>query len=316
MKYLSFAIAFVSIFFQHSKALASDVERTLAGSGRTYELHLPKHLSAPTPLVVFFHGYSHDPKTMRKVSCANGDLTSPSCADAIADRLGYAIAYPVGTPDAKGVRSFNAGGGKNGAACSAGFSCESGVDDVAYFDAILADVKSLILVDSTRIYVAGLSNGAAMAHRLACERSEILSAIAAVGGANQFAVAEKCAPKKVLSVLHIHGVADPVWPYYGAWSTSGIVASVDDTVRDWADRNGCPLAGIDAKYSNAVVNGTSVLKSIWGGCKNESEVVRYAITGGGHTWPGGWQFLPETKIGVTSKELKATEVIFEFFSKH
>lgn len=317
MKHLASVLLFAATFLQLSPALAANLERTLpAWPGRSYEIHLPANAAGPVPLIVFFHGYSHDAKKMLKVSCENGDLTSASCADAIADRLGFAIAYPNGTVDPKGVSSFNAGGGKNGAACSAGYSCETKVDDVGFYDAIVADVKSLAQIDTKRIYIAGLSNGAAMAHRLACERSESIAAIAAIGGANQYAAADACILKKPVSVLSIHGVADPIWPYYGAWSFSGYAASSDDSARAWSDRNDCPLSGIDSKYSDEASDGTSVLKTIWGGCKDGSEVIRYTINGGGHTWPRGWQFLPESRIGVTSKELNATEVVFEFFSRH
>ncbi|MBN2463638.1 MAG: hypothetical protein JXB43_08600 [Dehalococcoidia bacterium] len=30
-----------------------------------------------------------------------------------------------------------------------------------------------------------------------------------------------------------------------------------------------------------------------GGCQNVAEVILYAIDGGGPTWPGGLQYLPE-----------------------
>jgi len=44
-----------------------------------------------------------------------------------------------------------------------------------------------------------------------------------------------------------------------------------------------------------------------------AEVVLYAVEGGGHTWPGGIQYLPEFVIDKTSREFNVSEVIWEFF---
>ena len=38
--------------------------------------------------------------------------------------------------------------------------------------------------------------------------------------------------------------------------------------------------------------------------------------GGGHTWPGGYQYLPEFLIGKTSRDLNATITIWNFFNGH
>ncbi|NMD03070.1 MAG: phospholipase, partial [Bacteroidales bacterium] len=52
---------------------------------------------------------------------------------------------------------------------------------------------------------------------------------------------------------------------------------------------------------------------------NESdgtEVILYAVEGGGHTWPGGFQYLPAWIIGKTSRDIDANEVIWAFFKRH
>jgi len=45
-------------------------------------------------------------------------------------------------------------------------------------------------------------------------------------------------------------------------------------------------------------------------------VVLYATGGGGHTWPGGLQYFPESIIGKTPREFNASEVIRRFFKEH
>lgn len=43
---------------------------------------------------------------------------------------------------------------------------------------------------------------------------------------------------------------------------------------------------------------------------------RMTIHGAGHTWPGGLQYLPERRVGRTSRDVSANEVIWEFFKRH
>jgi polyhydroxybutyrate depolymerase len=37
------------------------------------------------------------------------------------------------------------------------------------------------------------------------------------------------------------------------------------------------------------------------------------VEGGGHTWPGGAQYLPVAWIGATNRDIDASEVIWRFF---
>ena len=47
----------------------------------------------------------------------------------------------------------------------------------------------------------------------------------------------------------------------------------------------------------------------------DKKVILYTIDGGGHTWPGGLQYLPERIIGKTSKDLDANQLIWDFFKE-
>lgn len=48
----------------------------------------------------------------------------------------------------------------------------------------------------------------------------------------------------------------------------------------------------------------------------ETAVVLYTVTGGGHTWPGGLQYLPEGVIGRTTTQFSASAESWEFFRAH
>ena len=44
-------------------------------------------------------------------------------------------------------------------------------------------------------------------------------------------------------------------------------------------------------------------------------VVLYSVEGGGHTWPGG-EDLPKRLLGVTTHEINATRLLWEFYVQH
>lgn len=63
-------------------------------------------------------------------------------------------------------------------------------------------------------------------------------------------------------------------------------------------------------------DGTRVRRETYGPCNHETEVLLYAIEGGGHTWPGGDQYFPARIIGRTSGDIDANEVVWNFFKRH
>ena len=64
----------------------------------------------------------------------------------------------------------------------------------------------------------------------------------------------------------------------------------------------------------APVDFTWVHKRVYGKCTVGADVVLFEIQGGGHTCPGGYQYLPEFLIGKTSRDLDASKAIWDFFN--
>src|SRR5258706_120755 len=58
------------------------------------------------------------------------------------------------------------------------------------------------------------------------------------------------------------------------------------------------------------------LRLTYSGGRDGSEVVLVRLDGGGHTWPGGTQYLPEGLIGRVCRAFSATSIIWEFFRAH
>jgi len=286
--------------------------------GRPYDLFFPAAYGEieVIPLIIAIHGGGGNKRAQRKLSCPKGDLDDSGCMHSIADRAGFAVAYPNGTGARifRNLRTWNAGGGKNGIQCVSGRACIDKIDDVAYFKAMLDDIGSTFQIDTSAVFVTGMSNGAAMAHRLACELPGRIAGIAAVGGANQYAAVAPCAAST--AVMQIHGDADPCWGYTGGAiacldGNPGTKVSVTDTMQGWASRNDCESTPLVENIPDTIGDGTSTAAHRYQGCAKP--VVLLLIENGGHTWPGGYQYFRERRIGKMSLDFSASEEIVEFF---
>jgi poly(3-hydroxybutyrate) depolymerase len=76
-----------------------------------------------------------------------------------------------------------------------------------------------------------------------------------------------------------------------------------------ARRNQCKGDPIDTQIS------PSVPRLAYTNCPENADVVLYTVQGGGHAWPGG-KPLPEWIVGRTTREIKASAVMWEFYGEH
>lgn len=112
--------------------------------------------------------------------------------------------------------------------------------DVEYLRAILRDVSAKYPIDPRRVFVVGHSQGAHMAHRMACDVSELVVAIFShAGQVTKQAVG--CQPTNAVSVLQLHGTADEAIGYYGDVNVPGdpTVPSAHETIATWARNDKC-----------------------------------------------------------------------------
>ena len=249
------------------------------GIERHYVVHVPRPARrGPLAVVVLLHGAGG---TGRWVAASTG-------FSAEADRRGFVAIYPDGV------------GG------------EWHVNDVAFVRSMLDTVASELPVDADRIYAAGISNGAMFAHRLGCELPGRFAAIAAVAGGMPVVTAERCTSGPPLSFIAFNGTADRLVPFDGGGPLQAATASA----AHWAAADSCDATPISSlEPDRAPTDGTRVRRWSWTGCASGTAVTLYAVQGGGHSWPGGYQ--PRIRIlGRTTCDLSATRTIAAFFLAH
>ena len=280
-----------------------DLVTTYGGQDRTFSVRLPPNYDPgiPAPVVFALHG-----------GFGSAERTEESTKfNAVAAREGVIMIYPEGIPgrpraltSVGKIRSWNAGG-------CCGKSMEQGVDDVGFLLKALDVVEQGACVDRSRVYSTGMSNGAMMSYRLACEAPERFAAVAAVAG---MLVLEGCAPKRPIPLLHIHGIKDSNVPLDGSQGCGpGTVEtriSIDQTINLWNTLHACDG---DTTQTLAREDVTCTRKG------SQCPVELCLLPQGNHTWPGGTPkdpFFPGCTGGQQVLSFSASEHIWGFFEAH
>ena len=152
-------------------------------------------------------------------------------------------------------------------------------DDVGYIGGLIDDVMASWPVDPHQVYVLGHSNGGYMAYRMACERADVIAAIAPLAGLASSTPA-LCNPSRPVNVLHMHGTADDTVPYGPATATGeGAIPSISE----WAQKNGCgttrtPAGDLDLTNDP----GAETHRFTTDGCPAGGAVELWSIEGAGH----------------------------------
>jgi polyhydroxybutyrate depolymerase len=187
---------------------------------------------------------------------------------------------------------------------------------------MLDSLESEYPIDASRIYATGLSNGGHMCYRMAFDLSDRVAAIAPVGALLSTALrARDVGPRHSMAVLVIAGDADPISPYEGGVVGGGVlrrgeVSSAQDTVQFWIEAGAVTTPTVSEYTVDTAANdGTRARVARYAAASSEVEVVLITIEGGGHTWPGGEQYLPEAIVGRTSRDFSAATVIWEFLKR-
>jgi len=261
------------------------------GYDRTYRVYRPAGLSwsSPVPLVVVLHGGFG----------SSFQAESAYHWDGVADEHGFVVLYADGYQ-----RSWNAGG-------CCGPAVRDGMEDVAFLTNLIEHLYTAQRIDRERVYVTGISNGAMMAYRFACESRLPIAAIGPVSGSLEV----PCTDAQRTSVLHIHGLDDHNVPFAGGMPSEGLERSqrrpVPEGIAQWRKIDGCGSASVK-KDGPVTTESTN--------CEREREVTLITVAGAGHQWPGSepapGPVASMLHLDPPSQALDATSVLWAFFATH
>jgi polyhydroxybutyrate depolymerase len=264
------------------------------GITREYLVHVPKsYRGDPTPLLVALHGGGGDADFQADDS--RYKLISKS------EQSGFIAVFPNGySRFPSGIlATWNAG------TCCGG-SQKDNVDDVGFLREVIQRVERQANVDRRPVFMTGMSNGALMSWRMACEASDLISGIAPVEGTDNTV---SCRPSRPVPVIQFHSIDDDHVPLNGGKGVSALTdtdfASVPATQAKWVQIDRADPA---AKRVLTVSGAHCDLHSAESG----GAPVELCLTDtGGHSWPGGG-----TQQGrkQPSMAISANDLMWTFFS--
>lgn len=277
-----------------------DLSLTSNKINRSFEVHIPTMYNGadPLPLLISYHGGGGTGADQRELTHF----------EQFAEKKGFIVVYPNGI-----FKSWNVDGTNLN---SNNLAEKYGINDILFTSDLLTYLSSHYCIDPKKIYANGFSNGARFTQRLGCEMADKFAAIAAVAGAISPHVLANCQPSRAIPVIEFHGDVDPKSPYLGGFTDSGYpVKSAQETIEHWVMINQCSIKPALELMPTVVDDGTSVEIKKYRQCTSYNQVKMYTIIGGGHTWPKGLQYLDTSIIGVTSQQIDATQVIWNFLNQ-
>lgn len=220
------------------------------------------------------------------------------------EREGFVVVFPNGYSKRRSGRfaTWNAGH-------CCGAARDENVDDVGFIRRVFTRLTQQMNIDRQRVYATGMSNGALMSYRLACEMPEVFTAIAAVAGTDN---TRTCHPASPVSVLHIHAADDAHVLFEGGAGPDARDASVvtdftsvPATIAKWVASNACPST------PRRVLDKQGAHCDLYAPCRGGTAVQLCVTDTGGHSWPGG----TKRRSAPPSQAISANDVMWEFFNR-
>lgn len=272
---------------------------------REFLIHVPAGLTRPRALMFVLHGGGGSGGQV-----ANFDVHPLSVFRTVAEREGAIAVYPLGID-----QQWND--------CRSDASAIGEViDDVAFLDALLAQLSSQFGIGAERSFIAGGSNGAMMAMRYAFERPERIAAIATSMG-NLPAQPEpgRCTtgPAQPVPIAMFHGAADPAMPYAGGCVVQnvtgncnrGTVISAEATRDRWLAING--LTTIVPQVTRVNVNSGDGGEAVRSSYPGSFPIDWWRLEGAGHSTPSLSVFLNVPDAGLQNRDVEFAEAAYAFF---
>ncbi|MFB4162235.1 PHB depolymerase family esterase [Alteribacillus sp. JSM 102045] len=291
------------------EAQAGEIQRDsfeFDGYERTYQYYVPSSYNGKkaVPLMLSFHGRGSN----------SDEQISLTGFEEIAEKEGFIVVFPDSTEivddyiDEDSGHRFQWNDGREETPQK-----RAGVNDVGFTSELIDRFEENFNIDSSRIYANGMSNGSLFSHRLAVELSDRIAGIGAVTGPLASSIAEKT-PKGPVPIVLFMGDNDTIVPYEGA---ENIILGAEATVDYWVEANNtAPKPRVTYLPQTAEDDPTKIRREVYSGGKYGTEVIFYKMEGAGHTWPGGPQYAPEESIGLVSRHINGSQVIWDELKTH
>jgi polyhydroxybutyrate depolymerase len=179
-------------------------------------------------------------------------------------------------------------------------------DDDGFFRILLDRMVDEKRIDPTRIFLAGFSNGAGMAFRLARNESTRLQGLIVCGGHPR---QEEVKPARPISTLYVLGEKDPLVPYEGGyisnpWGNRIRKPSWHESLTHWADVNELNWNPDDYDWTEH--------SKVWTSASASCRIEAHLVLGLGHHWPGGRGGMGERLGGVFREDPSLNDWIESF----
>lgn len=251
---------------------------------RDYKLYVPAsyRANAPMPLVVMLHGCKQNPDDFARGTRLND----------VAEQQGFLVAYPAQSKHANGSNCWN------------WFESQHQSRDGAEPSIIVGIVRQIAnshQVDERRVFVAGLSAGAAMAVILGEAYPDVFAAVAAHSGLPHGAANDMAS-----AFAAMHGGVGPAASALGAATPSPLASSAVPTIVFHGDRDATVVPKNGAAIAEQAVarltselgplvreveqrhaNGRSCTRVAYVDRNGRAVAEQWTVHGGGHTWFGG-----------------------------
>lgn len=276
-------------------AIFSSASHECKARTRSYRLYVPAAASAgdPMPLVVMLHGCGQSSR----------DFARDTGMNTLAEEFGFIVLYPAQTRDAHKLRCWNWYRSEDQ-------ERESGEP------ALIANMTRRIIdaqnVDPARVYVAGLSAGAAMALMLSTTFPDIFAAVGVHSGLAVGAAHDAASVTRAMqggSPGRRHGLPMPTVIFHG---------DRDNVVHP---RNGRyvslralePYGSLDrTERTGMTEEGRRYTRVLHRNGKGRPYVEQWTVHGSGHAWSGG----VANGIYTDATGPDASRAMVQFFLRH
>jgi poly(hydroxyalkanoate) depolymerase family esterase len=247
----------------------SDGIYTNAAGTRRYKLYVPSgYTGEPVPLVVMLHGCTQDPD----------DFATGTQMNVLAEELNCLVVYPSQSQQANASRCWN---------WFSAVDQQRGQGEPSIIAGITQEIIASHAVDSSQVYVAGLSAGGAMATIMGTQYPDLYAAVGVHSGL-PFASASDlpsalAAMKGDFRRPPNPGKSIPIIVFHGDRDTTVHPANGDELIAQGARHVSKEIVVEPGK----VPDGHAYTRTVHQRADGTPHAEQWLIHGAGHAWSGG-----------------------------